>query len=107
MPNVSGFPHGRFDRSVSLLTWGYNEEALVAGFLDRAIDLLERTVEDWEIVFVNDGSSDGTGTIADEYAHREPRLRVLHNERNLNVDQRDFLCVQFSSPAAQNSSAQI
>jgi hypothetical protein len=35
----------QFDRSVSLLAWGYNEEALVAGFLDRAIDLLNRTVD--------------------------------------------------------------
>ena len=76
---------GRFDRSVSLLAWGYNEELLLEAFLARAVDLLERTVEDWEIVFVDDGSTDRTGAIADEYATREPRLRVLHNERNLNV----------------------
>jgi glycosyltransferase involved in cell wall biosynthesis len=75
----------KFDRSVSLLAWGYNEEAIIKDFLDRALALLEAAVQDYEVVFVNDGSTDGTGRIADDYARREPRLRVLHNERNLNV----------------------
>lgn len=83
--SAAGYPSGKFDRSVSLLAWGYNEEQLIAGFLGRAIELLNHTVEDWEIVFVNDGSTDRTGAIADDTARREPRLRVVHNERNLNV----------------------
>jgi len=77
----------KFDRSVSLLTWAYNEELLIESFLSQAVELLQRTVEDWEIILVNDGSTDRTGAIADEYAQREPRVRVLHNERNLNVGQ--------------------
>jgi len=76
---------GKFDRSVSLLAWAYNEEPLVKSFLERAVELLQHTVEDWEIVFVNDGSTDRTGAIADEYAQRDSRVRVLHNEGNLNV----------------------
>jgi Glycosyl transferase family 2 len=65
------FPHpgapGKFDRSVSLLAWGYNEELLLESFLKRAVDLLDRTVVDWEIIFVDDGSTDRTGEIAKEY----------------------------------------
>jgi glycosyltransferase involved in cell wall biosynthesis len=76
---------GKFDRSLSLLAWGHNEELLIESFLTRAIDLLNRSVHEWEIVFVDDGSTDRTGVIADDYARREPRLSVLHNERNLNV----------------------
>lgn len=75
----------KFKKSVSLLTWGFNEELLVEDFLDRAVSLLDDTVEDWEIVFVNDGSTDKTGEILNEYAQKEPRVKVLHNERNLNV----------------------
>lgn len=75
----------KFKKSVSLLTWGYNEEALVESFLNRAIALLDACVEDWEIVFVNDGSTDRTGAILDEYAAREPRIRPIHNEQNMNV----------------------
>ena len=31
---------GKFDRSVSMLAWGYNEEELVKSFLDRAFALI-------------------------------------------------------------------
>ena len=75
----------RFNRSVSMLAWGYNEEQLIEGFLDRAFALMNEVVDDFEIVFVNDGSFDRTGEIVDAYALREPRLRIIHNERNLNV----------------------
>jgi glycosyltransferase involved in cell wall biosynthesis len=78
---------GKFERSVSLLAWAYNEELLIESFLSQAVELLQRTVDDWEIILINDGSTDRTGAIADEYAQREPRVRVLHNERNLNVGQ--------------------
>lgn len=80
-------PKEKFKRSVSMLTWGYNEEELVGGFLDRATALLDATVEEWEIIVVNDGSRDRTGEILNEYARRDPRIVVIHNERNLNVGQ--------------------
>jgi glycosyltransferase involved in cell wall biosynthesis len=76
---------GKFDRSVSLGVWGYNEELLVESFLTRAIDLLNHTVHDWEIVFVDDGSTDSTPEILREFAQREPRLKVVRHPRNLNV----------------------
>jgi glycosyltransferase involved in cell wall biosynthesis len=76
---------GKFDRSVSLGAWAYNEELLVESFLWRAIDLLNRTVHDWEIVFVDDGSTDRTPEILQSFAQREPRLRVIRHARNLNV----------------------
>lgn len=76
---------GKFDRSVSLLSWGLDEEDLVADFLERAFMLLDQTVDDWEVVFVDDGSTDRTGGILAEYARRESRLRVVTNPVNLNV----------------------
>jgi len=75
----------KFNHSVSMLAWGYNEEELVEDFLDRAFALLENTVNDYELVFVNDASTDRTGRILAEYARREPRLRVITHETNLNV----------------------
>jgi glycosyltransferase involved in cell wall biosynthesis len=75
----------KFNRSVSLVTWAYNEELLVEGFLKRAFKLLEEIVEDFEVVFVNDGSTDRTGDILDRFSQHEPRLKVIHNEKNLNV----------------------
>jgi len=75
----------KFDRSVSMVAWGLNEELIIERFFDRAFALLSETVTEFEVVFINDGSTDRTGAIAEAYAKREPRLRVFHNERNLNV----------------------
>jgi glycosyltransferase involved in cell wall biosynthesis len=68
-----------------MLAWGYNEEGLVEDFLARAFALLKNTVNDYELVFVDDGSTDRTPGILADYARREPRLRVITHETNLNV----------------------
>ncbi len=44
--------------------------------LDSAIN---QTMRDIEIICVNDGSTDKSGTILDEYAHKDPRIQVVHN----------------------------
>lgn len=75
----------KFDRSVSLISWGLNEEILLEQFLDRAFALLSDCVEDFEVVFVDDGSTDRSPEILRAYAAREPRLKVLTNEVNRNV----------------------
>lgn len=75
----------KFDRSVSLLAWGLNEEDLVEGFLDRAFALLEEVVEDYEVIFVNDGSTDNTAKILEAYSRKEPRIKIITNLQNVNV----------------------
>ena len=37
---------------------------------------------DWEIIFVNDGSSDGSDSLLDELAAKDQRIRVVHFSRN-------------------------
>jgi glycosyltransferase involved in cell wall biosynthesis len=76
---------GKFDLGVSMLVWCYNEEILVKTFLERAIDLLNRTTHDWEIIFVDDCSTDRTPDILRDFAALEPRLKVIRHERNKNV----------------------
>lgn len=44
--------------------------------------LLNQTYPDFDIIAVNDGSNDETGTILDELAEQHPRLRVLHFTQN-------------------------
>ncbi len=76
---------GKFDRSVSLLCWGYNEEESIIEYFERANELMERTVDDYEIVFIEDGSTDRTLEIALDYQKKNPRLKIYPNECNLNV----------------------
>lgn len=40
--------------------------------------LIEQTFDDFEIIAVDDGSSDGTGALLDDMARQDRRLRVLH-----------------------------
>jgi glycosyltransferase involved in cell wall biosynthesis len=75
----------KFERSVSLLAWGLNEEYLIEGFLDRAFALLAETVVDYEVVFVDDGSTDRMPELLAAYAAREPRLKIVRHDRNYNV----------------------
>ena len=64
---------------VSVILPAYN----AAAHLRRAVDsALGQTMSDLEIVIVDDASTDATLEIAGRIAARDPRVRVLHNERN-------------------------
>ena len=55
---------------------------------DNLPSLVERvlsTLEDAELLVVDDASADGTGWIAAEIAEREPRLHVMHRPRKLGL----------------------
>ncbi|MGD2136311.1 MAG: glycosyltransferase family 2 protein, partial [Gemmatimonadales bacterium] len=50
-----------------------------ASTLEAALaSLASQTLEDWEIVAVDDGSADETPALLDDWTRREPRLRVIH-----------------------------
>ena len=51
----------------------------VAPYLRECLDsVLAQTFTDWEAICVDDGSTDGSDTILDEYAAKDSRLRVIH-----------------------------
>ncbi|MET8408243.1 bifunctional glycosyltransferase family 2 protein/CDP-glycerol:glycerophosphate glycerophosphotransferase [Streptomyces sp. NPDC005195] len=58
----------------------------VQGFLRECLDsVLEQSYTDLEVIAVDDCSPDGCGAILDEYAARDPRVRVLHLPRNVGL----------------------
>ncbi|MGL5549111.1 MAG: glycosyltransferase family 2 protein [Culicoidibacterales bacterium] len=63
--------------NLSIIVPVYNVEAYVGRCLDS---LLEQDFEDFEIIVVNDGSTDSSGKICDEYAKKDQRIRVIHQE---------------------------
>lgn len=75
----------KFDRSVSALCWAYNEEDLIESYLLRLSKLLHETVKDFEIVVVDDCSTDRTNEIVRRIQEQVPEIRMVRNERNLNV----------------------
>jgi len=64
---------------VSVIVPCYNE----AGNIEETVEVLTRiNYPDYDIIAVNDGSSDSTGEILDAMAARFPRLRVVHLAKN-------------------------
>ncbi|MFF4898246.1 CDP-glycerol glycerophosphotransferase family protein [Streptomyces sp. NPDC001068] len=58
----------------------------VQGFLRECLDsVLEQSFDDIEVIAVDDRSPDGSGAILDEYAVRDPRVRVLHLPENAGL----------------------
>ena len=75
----------KFDRSVSLVSWAYNEQELIEGYLWSAVKMLREAVEDFEIVVVDDCSTDRTPEILSRLSRSIPEVRVISNQENLNV----------------------
>ncbi len=60
---------------VSVVVPIYNVEK----FLRQAVDsILGQTLKDIEVILVDDGSPDNCGKICDEYARKDPRVKVIH-----------------------------
>ncbi len=63
---------------VSVLMLTYNREKLIS----RAIEsILKQTYTDFEFIIVNNGSSDKSGEIAESYAEKDFRIKVIHRAR--------------------------
>ena len=68
--------------SISVVLPMWNEEAYVHRAVTAAREALAEVTADWEIILVDDASTDRTGELADGLARQDPRIRVLHNQRN-------------------------
>ena len=68
--------------SLSVVIPMYNEEGYVERSVAAARAVLEEMGSDWEIVIVDDASTDGTGPRADRLAAADRRVRVIHNPVN-------------------------
>ncbi len=68
--------------AISLFFPVYNDAHTVRPMTLRALEVLDDVASDYEIVIVNDGSSDRSGAIADELSAEFAAVRVVHHEQN-------------------------
>lgn len=75
---------------ISIIVPVYN----TAKYLHRCLDsILQQSFKDFEVLLVDDGSTDGSGKICDEYIAKDSRVRVFHKDnggvssaRNVGLD---------------------
>lgn len=75
---------------LSIVTATYNNGPLLPRFFESIVN---QTYQNWELVIVNDGSTDNTLAVCEEYAARDARIKVYKQEnqgqsaaRNLALD---------------------
>ncbi len=73
----------------------YNKEEYLAECLDS---ILGQTMSDIEVVCINDGSTDGSGKILDEYARKDSRIKVRHKNNEGVVQARKDGVAMATSP---------
>ena len=60
-------------------------------YLHRCVDsILAQTFTDFELILVDDGSPDNCGAICDEYARKDSRVHVIHQENQGQAAARNY-----------------
>ncbi len=68
---------------ISAVMPAFNEQENIEKAIDKINTYLKNKFRDFEIIVVNDGSTDGTGKILNDLARKNLRLKVLNNKHNL------------------------
>ena len=72
----------KYDLSLSVFFPSHNEVDNTGPLVEKTVSVLEPLVSDYEIIIVDDGSTDGTRELADQLAERFPAVRAVHHEKN-------------------------
>ncbi len=73
---------GKLIPELSAVMPAYNEEAILPLSVGEAVEALEELCDRWELIVVDDGSTDRTPQILAGLAAKEPRIRVLTQRPN-------------------------
>jgi len=68
--------------SVSACFPAYNDGGTIPSMVLTVLLTLPKITDDYEVIVVNDGSSDYTAEVLDELARHYPNVRVIHHARN-------------------------
>jgi len=80
MANVDN--HFLTTKSISVVLAAYNEIDNLEPVLQRTLRVLKQLTPAYEVIIVDDGSTDGTGQLTDDLAARCERVSVVHHGQN-------------------------
>ncbi len=73
------------DSSISVVVTALNEQAHLEQAVVDIVESVQSRFAQYEVLVFNDGSTDGTGRMADQLAARHPAVSAFHNETPHNV----------------------
>ena len=85
---------------LSLIVPMYNEEATIASFLNRVTPIAESITSQYEIICVNDGSSDQTLALLRIEHTRNPNIKIVNLSRNFGKEAALSAGIDYSSGSA-------
>ena len=74
-------------KRLSIIIPCFNEEEVLPHLLKRMASVVDSLKNEWsvELLFVDDGSSDNTPAILDDFAKKNKFVKVLHHKKNMNL----------------------
>ncbi|MBO5488901.1 MAG: glycosyltransferase family 2 protein, partial [Eubacterium sp.] len=73
---------GQLEKKISIVVSVYNEELSLKNFYDTTIPILESCSWDYEVLFVNDGSADGSIALLKDFSKENAKVKVVDFSRN-------------------------
>ncbi|MEK7328793.1 MAG: glycosyltransferase family 2 protein [Chloroflexota bacterium] len=66
-------------KSISVFFPAYNDAGTIPTMIIRALQTLPEVSDDYEVIVINDGSTDDTGRVLDEMSRLYPQVRIIHH----------------------------
>lgn len=85
------------NKKISVVVSCYNEELALRQFYEETSRVLTGLSWDYELIFVNDGSQDGSITILNELAGRDRRVKIIDFSRNFGHEAAMIAGLDYSS----------
>jgi glycosyltransferase involved in cell wall biosynthesis len=73
------------EATITIIVPALNEEGVIVSTVEQIYACVASRFADYELILVDDGSTDRTGALMDEFAAAHPFVCVFHNERNLGL----------------------
>ena len=71
--------------TITFIVPALNEAAIIESVITQILEVVDGRFADYEMLLVNDGSTDDTGRIMDRLAASRDKIRVLHNASNISL----------------------
>ncbi len=84
-------------KKISIIVPCYNEEQAIPYFYEEITKVAKDMKNDFEFIFVNDGSKDKTIEIVKEYAKKDKRVKFIHFSRNFGKEAAMYAGLELST----------